>query len=189
MKKEFTIEQTAETQWFYHCTETNSKDETLIIELNKNTNSGGKKSLPELWKKHGYMDRVLETYWGIETYVTDTERACYGLYNPQSKLSEDGKRAVINFEWMFEATEENKEKLIDEVFKLFSSATGKTATEEKHRKIREYAKENNIEVVTELPEGWVDLGYCTAPVGSTWVGSSKSFRDRDRDRKKALLLI
>jgi len=187
MKKEYTIEQAAETRWFYNFTEPNAKGETIIIEISKCINSGGKSSLPVLWKQHGFVDRVLETYWSISTYVTDTERNCYGLYNPQSKLSEDEKRTVINFDWIFEATEENKEKLIDEVFRLFSTATGETATEVKHRKVREYAKENNIDIITELPEGWIDLGYCTSPIGSTWVGSSKSFRDRDR--KKALLLI
>ena len=107
----------------------------IIIELNKCEDCNLQNSLPKLWKKQGYIDRVLETYWGIQTYVTDAEGNSFGRYNPQHKLSEDGKRIVINFEWMFEATPENKERLINEVYRLFSSAKGLTATEEKNNKI------------------------------------------------------
>lgn len=140
MKNKYTVEQSAETVWWYKFTEPNAKGETLIIELSKCTNGGGNNALPALWKKHGYIDRVLETYWSISTYVKDTEGSSFGRYNPQHKLSDDGKRAVINFNWMFEAKEENKLKLIDEVYRMFSSATGETATQKKHRKVREYAK-------------------------------------------------
>lgn len=191
MKKEFTVEQSAETVWYYKFTEQNAKGETFTIELSKCENSGGSHALPILWKKHGYTDRVLETYWCISTYMTDTEGRCWGVYNPQSKRSEDGKRAIINFDWMFEATEENKEKLIDEAFRLFSTATGETATEEKHRKVKEYAEEKNIELLTELPEGWINLNYCTAPIGSTWIGNMKPSIHtlRDTNRKEALLLV
>jgi hypothetical protein len=191
MKKEYAIKQVAETRWFYEFTEPNAKGETIVLELMKCTNSGSSQALPILWHKHGAIDRVLETYWCVETYATDTEGMCYGRYNPQSKLSEDGKRAVINFDWMFEATEENKQKLIDEAFRLFSTATGETATEIKVRKVREYAEERNVEVLTEMPEGWLDLGYCTAPIGSTWIGNMKPSLHtlRDVNRKQALLLI
>ena len=186
MKKDYTIEQMAETRWFYTFTEPNAKGETLIIELSHCTNSGGKNALPVLWKQKGHIDRILETYWCFDTYVTDTEGACYGRYNPQHKLSEDGKRTVIDFNWMFEATEENKEKLINEVVKIFYSQTGETATETKIRKVREYANKNNIELLTEIPEGWKDIGGFTAPIGSTWISNSESFKDRSR--KTALLL-
>ena len=191
MKKDYTIEQMAETRWFYTFTEPNAKGEKLVIELSHCTNSGGSHALPVLWKKNGYIDRVLETYWSIETYVKDTENNSYGRYNPQSKLSEDGKRSVIDFDWMFEATEENKEKLLNEVFRLFSTATGETATEKKIRKVRKFAEERNIEVMTELPEGWVNLGYCTAPIGSTYIGNMKvNIQNlRNTNRKEALLLV
>jgi hypothetical protein len=191
MKKEYTIEKAAETRWFYNFTEPNAKGETLTIELSHCTNSGGSHALPVLWNKKGYIDRVLETYWSIETYVKDTEGNCYGRYNPQSKLSEDGKRTVINFDWIFEATEENKEKLLDEVVKIFYSQKGETATEKKIRKVREYAEEHNVEVMTEMPEGWLDIGYCTAPIGSIWIGNMKPTLHtlRDTNRKQALLLI
>nr|WP_024835443.1 hypothetical protein [Clostridium sp. 12(A)] len=191
MRKEYTIEQMAETRWFYRFTEPNAKGETLTIEMSLCTNSGGSHALPVLWKQHGYIDRVLETYWSISTYVRDTEGACYGRYNPQHKLREDGKGMVINFDWMFDATEDNKERLFDEVYRLFSSVKGETATEEKVRKVKEFAKERNIEVMTEMPEGWIDLGYRTAPIGSTYMGNMKSNRHnlRDANRREALLLV
>lgn len=191
MKKEYTVEQSAEKVWWYKFAEPNAKGETFTIELSLCTNWGGSHALPVLWKQHGYMDRVLETYWSISTYMTDTEGRCWGAYNPQSKRSEDGKCAVINFDWMFEATEENREKLIDEAFRLFSVATGETATEEKYRKVKEYAEERNIQVLTEMPEGWVNLGYCTAPTGSTYIGNMRpNFHNlKDANRKEALLLV
>ena len=187
MKKEFTVEQSAPTVWWYKFTEHNAKEETLTIELSKRTNCGGSHALPVLWKQHGYIDRVLETYWCISTYMTDTEGRQWGAYNPQHKLSEDGKRAVINFNWMFEATEENKEKLIDEAFRLFSAASGETATQTKIRKIKEFAEKNNVELLTEIPNGWKDVGGMTAPIGATWINNMESFKSKNR--KHALLLV
>ena len=191
MNKEYTIKQNSETTWFYYFKEANEKGETFIIELSKCTNSGSNNALPVLWKKNGYIDRVLETYWCLNTYVTDTERNCYGRYNPQHKLSEDKKREVLNFDWMFEATDENKEKLLDEALKIFYSQTGETATETKIRKVREYAAEKNIEVFETMPEGWLDLNYCTAPIGSTWIGNMKPTIHtlKDKNRKEALLIL
>ena len=113
----YTVEKGCGSLTWIHVTEPNEKGETLLIELSECENPGGKNALPVLWKKHGFIDRVLDTYICIHTYVTDTEGNCYGRYNPQTKLSEDGKRSVINFDWMFENTEENKQKLIDETLK------------------------------------------------------------------------
>ncbi|NCI35845.1 hypothetical protein EJM73_09225 [Clostridium botulinum] len=178
----------AESRWFYIFTDTNEKGEKVIIELSKcEDDPSFKNSLPKLWKKHGHIDRVLKTYWGIETYVKDTEGNSFGMYNPQDKLREDGKGMVINFDWMFEATEDNKEKLINEVYRLASEAKGETATEEKHRKIREYAKERNIDIYKSIPIGWNILnGALTAPKGAVWISNMKSFKSGDR--KQAILL-
>lgn len=163
--------------------EPNAKGETLIIELHRCTNPKGKNALPELWKKHGYIDRVLDTYIGIDTYCTDSEGNCYGRYNPQTKLSDDGKRNVINFDWMFEDTEENEQKLIDEVLRLFGSATGKSATQEKMEKIETYAAENGLEIINEKPEGWRELNGISCPRGCVVVTNQKSFKDRNYTRK------
>ena len=179
----YTVEKRAGSITWIHVTEPNAKGETLLIELSECENSGGKNALPVLWKKHGFIDRVLDTYICIHTYVTDTEGNCYGRYNPQTKLSEDGKRNVINFEWMFENTEENKQKLIDECIKIFESATGKSATEEKMEKIEAYAAENGLEIINEKPEGWRELNGISSPRGCVVVTNQKSFKDRNYTRK------
>lgn len=188
MNKKYTIEQVADTRWFYTFTDTNNKGEKLIIELSKCIDSDYKNSLPKLWNKSGYIDRVLETYWSIQTYVKDTEGNSFGRYNPQHKLSEDGNRMVINFDWMFEATEENKDKLINEVYRLFSTAKGKTATEEKKEKIKEYAVKNNIDIYKTIPQGWKKLNGClNAPIGTVWISNMELFKSGNR--KEAVLIL
>ncbi len=177
--KNYTVEKGNGNTSFIKVTEPNTKGETLVIEMHECTNPGGKDSLPYLWKKHGYTDRVLETYLSIHTYCTDSEGNCCGRYNPQSKLSEDGKRNVINFDWMFENTEENKQKLINEVIRRFESATGKSATEEKMEKINKYAKENGLKVVFEKPDGWRELLGISSPCGSVVITDRKTFKQKD----------
>lgn len=189
MLGKYIIEQMAPTRWFYSFEDVNEKKEKLVIELIKIVvdNPNDKKCLPYLWKKHGYIDRVLPHYWSISTYVHDTENNCYGIYNPQSKRSDDGKRNVINFDWIFEATEENKQKLLEEVYNRFMAATGKTATEKKIENVYNHAKKCGHEVYKELPEGWKMLKGTYAPLGSVLISNGKSFRDKER--KEALLLI
>ena len=179
----YTVEKGNGSLTWIHVTEPNEKGEKLLIELSECENPGGKNALPVLWKKHGFIDRVLDAYICIHTYVTDTEGNCYGRYNPQTKLSDDGKRHVINFDWMFENTEENKQKLIDECIRIFESAKGKSATQEKIEKCETYAKENNLEIVNEKPEGWRELNGVYCPHGSVVITNQKSFRDKDYTRK------
>lgn len=195
MEKEYTIEKMAETRWFYKFIEPNATGETLTIELSKCINlnaENDKKSLPYMWYKAGCKDRILTTFWSIHTYVRDTEGACYEKYNPQVIVmytpETETTRPVINFDWMFEATEENKQKLIDEVYRLFSTATGKTATEIKLDKIKEFAKERKVSLFNELPNGWKVLkGALTAPTGAAWISNMKPFKSGEM--KRGLLLI
>lgn len=182
----YTVEKYTDTLTKIYITEPNKKDETLMIELIECTNSGGKNSLPYLWYKAGYTDRILDTYLSIDTSCTDSEGNCYHRYNPQTKRSDDGKRNVINFDWMFENTEENKQKLINETIRLFESATGKSATQEKMEQCEKYASENGLEIVTEKPEGWRELLGISAPAGSVVVTNRTSFKQKDY--KKALLI-
>ncbi len=112
MKKEYTVEKVTETRSLYTFSEVNGKSEKIVIELLECTNSKSKKSLPCLWVKHGFIDRILDTYLCVNTYVTDKNGNCAMQYNPQIKA---GK---INFEWMFEVSEDNKQRLIDEIFRL-----------------------------------------------------------------------
>lgn len=171
--------------WIY-VTEPNKKGETLIIELSECKDVGGKKSLPYLWHKAGYTDKILDTYLCVHTYCTDSEGNCFNRYNPQNKISEDGKGIIINFDWIFENTEENKQKLINEVIRLFESATGKSATQEKMEWCEKYAKENGLEIVMEKPEGWSEVLGIPSPTGSVVITDRKTFKQKGC--KKALLI-
>ena len=112
----------------YRFTEKNKNGETIEFSIDRCGDCDkptDKNSLPYLWKKNGYIDRVLPNYWHVSTYATDKNGNCYGVYNPQEKhlirKGENGKtiesRMVIDFEFMFEATEENKQKIIAEIEK------------------------------------------------------------------------
>ena len=151
----------------------NAKQETMTIELIHCENPGGKKALPYLWYKDGFMDRVLETWIGCNTYVDDSEGGCYGGYNVQEKRSNDDKRTVIDFDWMFEDTEKNRKKIIEACIKLFEVATGKSATEKKIDRIMEGAKERNLEVVYEMPDGWRKNRMATDPWGAVSIDNGE----------------
>lgn len=188
MTEKYTVEQMAPTRWFYYCKEKNEKRERLVIEVSKIiVNLKDKNELMNLWKKHGFIKNTLPTWWSIETYVHDTEENCFGAYNPTVKRSEDGKRNVINFDWMLEATEGNLNLLLEEVYTRFMSATGKTATELKLEKIEKYGEEHNLKVYEELPIGWWKIGFACTPVGSVLISNGKRFRSNER--KEGLLLI
>lgn len=107
-----TVEERAEGwRWFYTFKEKNEKGELLQIELSKCIpDNSSPSSLPVLWKKHGHIDRILESYWCVSTYVTEDNGNCYGRYNPQ--IRKDVHK--LNFEWVIEATEENRIKLLEE---------------------------------------------------------------------------
>ena len=61
---------------YYACDSKNAKGETLLVELVYCYDSGYHKSLPKEWKRLGYTNRVIETYWHFDTYVRDSD----GLY-------------------------------------------------------------------------------------------------------------
>lgn len=108
-------------RWFVYV-EPNEDDLEFLIELtfcypdNKSQNS-----LPNLWYKHGFIDRVLENYFGIDTYLT-TEKGCFGGVNPTEINL--GNRSVVNFENTLEITEENVKKIIEMTIKEYK-ASGK----------------------------------------------------------------
>ena len=74
-----------------------------------------KNSLPRLWYKNGYTKELLTSYICIHTYVTLDDGMCYGYYNPQEKTTEDGKRRMINFDYMFPISKDNEKMLIQAV--------------------------------------------------------------------------
>lgn len=169
----------------------NAKQETMTIEIVHCENPGGKNSLPYAWYKNGWTDKVMETYIGCHTYVHDSEGNCFGIYNPSTKLSEDGKRSVINFDWLLEDTEENQKKIIEACIKLFESATGKSATEKKIEHVMEFAKEKGLEVVSEMPKDWRKNPFATDPYGAVTIDNGKPFfanHKRNPEYKRMLLM-
>lgn len=112
----YRVEQITDTRTRYHVLHKNDKGESLLIEITECEGTS-----PRLWFKMGYIDHLLKSYLSLVTYCTDSEGGCWGRYNPQIKPSADGKRNVINFDWMFENTEENKQRLIDECIRLFDN--------------------------------------------------------------------
>ena len=117
--KKFTVEKLAETRFLITFEELNKMNEKIAVEFSKCTNSGTKHSLPYLWKKNGYTNKLLKTYWAVDVFATEDggRGACWGRYNPTTKLSEGGKRMVLDFAWVLEATEENGKELLNEIEK------------------------------------------------------------------------
>lgn len=94
----------------------NKKGETIIIDLSYIVpDNTSKNSLPNLWKKYGYIDKVLDNYISVETFVTDVDGNCWGKYNPQVKENQN----KINFNYMLEVTKENKIKILEKIYKSF----------------------------------------------------------------------
>ena len=95
----------------YEFEDKNAKGEQIIIELVSCTRYPGSRSLPIVWKKKGLIDRVLDTWVGVNVYVTTEDGTCRGTYNPQ----ESGIRHKINFDWMLEDTPENRDRILAEI--------------------------------------------------------------------------
>lgn len=97
--------------------EANSDGETLIFELTKCINPGGKNSIPALWYKNGYTKTLLSSFWSLNTFVTHEKYGCYRAYDPTVKDNHQ-----INFDYMLEATPENAEIIVKEMIRRFLAA-------------------------------------------------------------------
>lgn len=93
--------------------------ERVIVEVSEcypfSAKGWGKNGLPTLWHKAGYTKTVLPNYLSINVYVYDLDGQCWGMYNPQTCETWDGKRHVINFDWMLTVSQENRDRLLAEV--------------------------------------------------------------------------
>lgn len=113
----YTIEkrQFVEDSYIVNFTRKNYKGEKLSVWIEKCFDNDSEKSLPKIWFRNGRTKKILPTYWNVNTYCYDRKGYCYGFYNPQVKP----ETTTINFDWMLEATEENMEILIQEIYKRF----------------------------------------------------------------------
>lgn len=101
-----------ETRKFYRFNDRNSKGERIKVEFVKVENDY-KEHLINVWYKKGFIKERLKSYWHVTVYVYDEKGACWGRYNPQ--ILPGGTK--INFDWVLEATEENKERILHEIIK------------------------------------------------------------------------
>lgn len=97
--------------------EANSDGETLIFELSKCINPGGKNSIPALWYKNGCTKTLLSSFWSLDTFVTHEKYGCFRAYDPTVKDNHQ-----INFDYMLEATPENAEIIVKEMIRRFLAA-------------------------------------------------------------------
>lgn len=98
----------------------NKKGERLVLEVDFCYNEESPHCLPVLWYKNGWTERLILNYWNVRPYVYDKDGGCYGRYD-FTKPSDDGLRRVIDFDWLFEATTENLEKLVKEMLRRFNA--------------------------------------------------------------------
>lgn len=126
LENKMIIEKMGEHRTFYKFTEKNKLGETLTVEiLETYPDNTSKHSLPNLWKEHGFTNKLYDSYLNVQCYVTDKEGTCWGKYNPTEKLSEDKRRNVINFDYMLEVSKENKKYLLDKIYKMFMKANNR----------------------------------------------------------------
>lgn len=109
MKKHGHVEKMADTRWYVDLGN-NDKNENILVEVSTCKNDGSKYALPKLWKKNGCIDHELKTWISLTVYVTYPDGSCHGKYNPQIK-----DLCKINFDWMFEVSDQSLDKLLTEV--------------------------------------------------------------------------
>ena len=74
----------------------------------------GKNTIPELWFKNGYTNKVLNKYMCISTYCRDKDGIFSAKFNPQIKGIHE-----IDFDYMLESNQENLKKLIDKTIEMY----------------------------------------------------------------------
>ena len=119
----YTTEQRTATSTYYTFTEQNRRGERLTVEITEcRPDNRSKNSLPNLWQKAGRTKKRLESYFSVATYATDADGYCWGRYNPQEETADGKPQHVINFDWMLEVTEQNRERLLRECYNRFINA-------------------------------------------------------------------
>lgn len=110
----------------------NAKGETLQIHIDAHIElTEGPNSNPALWQRKGYTRDRLTNWWSIRTYCTREDGLCVEDYNPT--VLDNGKRFVINFDWMLSITAENLKRIIAEVLNRFYGDSQKSQNSVKPR--------------------------------------------------------
>ena len=114
------LKQRTSTSYEVRFKEKNHLNETLILQINAVYPPKSENSLPNLWKKLGFTDKILDSYYILDVCAFDENSYEYHKYNPQIAKNEDGNRE-INFDYMLEVSEANMYKLIECVYNLFNN--------------------------------------------------------------------
>ena len=104
----FTSEKRSKTRTVITFDEPNAKGEKIETEIDVIANDYVN-SIVNQWYEHGWIDHPYQSYINIDTYITKENGDCRGLYNPT--ITKDGK---VNFDWVFNATQSNLDKLMKE---------------------------------------------------------------------------
>lgn len=121
--KKIKIEKSSQYTTWYKFMDKNKKGESLVVEISEtHPDNKSKSSLPNLWLKHGFTNKLYSSYLNVDCYCYDKKGNEHSRYNPTTKLSDDGKRMVIDFDYLLEVSEENKQYLLDLIYKMFMKA-------------------------------------------------------------------
>ena len=111
------------TLW-YNYNGKNRKGETLTVSLCPVADN----DIMKAWRREGNIPKTQMSWWALNVYAYDKE-GCWGRYNPQTEyhiVIRNGKvireYPSLNFNWVLEANEGNKVKLLNEVERLFLDA-------------------------------------------------------------------
>lgn len=98
---------------------TNKRGAQIQIDLRRTTaDEKSKSDLMNIWVKAKKLPKFIKHRLTVETYATNEKGDCHGYYNPTIKVNDSKIRLVINFNWVLEDTETNRQKIIDEVIRL-----------------------------------------------------------------------
>ena len=72
--------------WFIEFNDKTAKGETLKVELTRSqADPKDKQALPYMAKKNGWSDKMLSSWWSVQTYTTDENGTWGERYNPTHK--------------------------------------------------------------------------------------------------------
>lgn len=118
--KNIIIEQTNQYTTFYTFTKKNKKGESLQVQISEAyPDNTRKSSLPHLWLQHGHTNKLYNNYLCVYCYCTNKDGLCLEKYNPTIKFSQTEKKYVIDFDYLLEVSEKNKQYLLDLIYKMF----------------------------------------------------------------------
>ena len=125
MRKVYQCEHTVPPVWWFTFADRNALGEEIVVEFRKNVNTHGKHSLPAMWKRKGFIDKEPETWWGVQTYVTDRQgriideiyRRANTIWYREDWYLEDLEEAIRSTG--LEVTQERVDKLLEECHRIF----------------------------------------------------------------------